>query len=614
MKFFKNQKVIQDQKERWKAILNVRESRRTQEEIIEELSLLIEGFRKDEFLPFLIDMIVNVDQRESSELYRNLLSPIQQLVYLIDLFFSVENGGTKVEFSREEWNKITLLLNEIEKTYFVDIGFFNENTNDGIDFEKVHVSLFTFLDYFGNSQLTYEEQTLARFESICGVFDCDIFDRFGFTVKDAVNFCSHIRGLLNKKLNDCHYYLINQNEWIELTAKFSERGLVDPKDWWNEPELSLMREFKSKPGFIFIQSLNDIAKVDITTQRLNKILDFLLYNENIKKNLVVYYADKNPFIDTPLIKLNSEEVLCPQYKFLIECFYNRINAELAKIKKEKYTKFKNQMLEKKAAMLFRKLLGKEALIFESYYFNEIRSEQDLLIFFKGFYFIVEIKDTHFRAPMRNPIKSFEKIKSDFKKSIQYGYDQCKRVENKIEEGKNFKIYDSKTNKSLFEIKPNQIKDYFSIVITQFRYGTIQTNLDNLLVKEQDALYPLSICIDDLEAFILALRKIKKEKSKMSFIDYLKHREYFHERLFCNDELELCGFFINSPNDFKEVSYAEETFSTFHGMSALFDAEYMTGLGFENELDFDIKKQNRIPSYPKSYNISKMSGIDILDDC
>jgi hypothetical protein len=406
---------------------------------------------------------------------------------------------------------------------------------------------------------------------------------------------------------------LNKEEWLKLTDQFIERGVTDLREWWNEPELALFKEYRFKPGFIFIQSVDDIYKINLSSSATKSLIDFLTYDENQKKGEIVYYADKNPFFETPLIKLNDKEYLCPQFKFLIESFYNRINYKLSEIKKEKYTQFKNQMLEKKVEEVFRKLFGKEALIFDSYYVDQKKSEQDLLIFYKGFFFIVEIKDTLFRAPMRDPIKSFDKIKSDFKKSIQYGYEQCVRVENKFEEGKPFEIFDNKTHKSLFQIKPNKVKDFFSIVVTQFKYGNIQTNLESLLIKEEDALYPWSICIDDLEAFVLALKKLKKGMARTQFIDYLKYREAYNEHLICGDELELCGYFINSPKDFEKFSTIEETFNADPRMSELFDAEYYNGLGFEDEIDIDVKKYRNVREYQKKWEFDIVSGKDFIDE-
>ena len=604
--------AIKALKKNYDAMQAIRLSRRTQEEIINELSTLIKDFQKDSFLPYLTQMTIHIDQRETSEIFKNLMSPMKQFVYLTDLFFSVETGGDKVGFSKEEWEKITILLNEIEMTYFGDIGFFDENIADSPNLDKVSVSLPSFINYFNNAQLSYDEQTLERLKRNCGNFDKEVKQHLGFSVSESILFCNHIKNLINKKYTNCNFYLLNPEEWRKLTEKFTERGINDPKDWWNEPELTLFKEYQIKPGFIFIQDTKDLYNIDLPIKVTKKLIDFVLYNENENKGKIVYYADKNPFFDTPLIKLNETEFLCPQYKFLIESFYNRINSKLSKIKKEKYTQFKNQMLEKKVEEVLRKLFGKEALIFNSYYVDKKKSEQDLLIIFKGFFFIVEIKDTLFRAPMRDPIKAFDKIKTDFKKSIQYGYDQCVRVESKFEEGKPFEIFDSKTKKSIFQIKPNKVKDYFSIVVTQFKYGNIQTNLENLLIKEDEALYPWSICIDDLEAFVLALRKLKKGMARTQFINYLKNREAYNEHLICGDELELCGYFINSPKDFEKFSIIEETFSPDPRMSELFDAEYYNGLGFTNEIDIDLKQHRKVREYQKKWEFDIVSGNDFID--
>ncbi|PLX08458.1 MAG: hypothetical protein C0596_06270 [Marinilabiliales bacterium] len=148
--------VIDEFRKRWEAILKVRDCRRTQNEIIDELSSLIMDFRKESFIPYLIQMMIHIEQRNTSEAFKYLMSPMKQFVYLIDLLFSVEKGGDKEGLSKEEWMKITMLLNEIEMTYFCDIGFFNENTENGIDFDKVSVSLQTFLNYFGSAQLSYD--------------------------------------------------------------------------------------------------------------------------------------------------------------------------------------------------------------------------------------------------------------------------------------------------------------------------------------------------------------------------------------------------------------------------------------------------------------------------
>jgi hypothetical protein len=128
-----NPDIPDDIKARFDEMMKFRESRRTQEEIISELASMIKDFRKESFLPFVMEMMNHIDQRDSSEAFKHLMSPMKQFVYLIDLYFSVEIGGTKEGMSDEDWMKITILLNEIEMTYFGDIGFFNEETEGRLE-------------------------------------------------------------------------------------------------------------------------------------------------------------------------------------------------------------------------------------------------------------------------------------------------------------------------------------------------------------------------------------------------------------------------------------------------------------------------------------------------
>lgn len=608
-----NSDIPDDIRKQFEEIMKFRKSRRKQEEIILDLISMIKDFRKESFLPYVIEMMNHIDKRNDSEAFKYLMSPMKQFVYLIDLYFSVEKGGTREGISEEDWMQITLLLREIEMTYFGDIGFFNEGTEDGIDFEKVSVSLQAFLEYFGNAQLSYDEQTLERFERNCGSFEVHVKRLYGFSVRDAMIFCTHLRNIMNQKLTACNYYFLNQDEWPKLTSTFIARGVSNPQDWWNEPELAMFKEYVTKPGFVFIHSKEELTNTTIDSDVVEKLIEFLKYSEGIKKGTTVYYADKNQYFETPLIALNPSSYLCPHYKFLIESFYNRINSGLVNAIGDKYKQFKNQMLEKKVTELFHKLFGKEVQIFNSYYFDKAHSEQDILVRFKRFYLIIEVKDSLFRAPMRDPLKAFEKIKTDFKKSIQYGYDQCKRVEDKIEKEVPFKIYDHKTNKELHEIVPSRIEYYFSIVVTQYKYGGIQTNLEKLLNKEEEDLYPWSVNVDDLEAYILLLKKIKKSAAAFQFIEYLKNREPYHEHLLCSDELEMCGYFMNDPMNFKKYASVDTTFATFPGMADIFDAEYRNGLGFDNELDKDIKKHYRVPKYGKDYTVNSFTGEDLMKE-
>lgn len=50
--------------------------------------------------------------------------------------------------------------------------------------------------------------------------------------------------------------------------------------------------------------------------------------------------------------------------------------------------------------------------------------------------------------------------------------------------------------------------------------------------------------------------------------------------------------------------------TFPGMADVFDAYYKVGLGFDNELNIDIKRNYPIPKYAKSFDLNLIGINDI----
>jgi hypothetical protein len=71
--------------------------------------------------------------------------------------------------------------------------------------------------------------------------------------------------------------------------------------------------------------------------------------------------------------------------------------------------------------------------------------------------------------------------------------------------------------------------------------------------------------------------------------------------------------MNDKENFIKYAHANEIFTTFPGMADMFDAEYRNGLGFDNEIDIDIKKYYKVPAYSKDYAVNTFSGEDLLND-
>lgn len=606
-----NPKIKLELQKNINSILKYRTNRRTQEEIINDIATILHKIRKDTFLPFVLQMMNFIQFRDSLDEFKILKSPLKQFAYLIDLYLSKDHLETENISDEKDWKEILKLLDEIEMTYFGEIGFFEENQTEDFQLDKISVSMKSFFDYYTNGQLSFDEQTISRIKSNISRFDDEVFQEYGFKTEDLIKFSLSLNNILQETADRCLYFKQYPEKWEELISNFIARGIDDPRDWAYQPELKDFIGFMTRPGYIFILVKEDLASTNLSDSIIDSLIEFFRYDENKAKKQTVYYADNRQYFETPLIILKNNELLFPNGKFLLEAFYNRVNSQLSLTKKEKYTQFKNKMLEKKCFEIFKNFFKGDAKIFTSFYFDITnRMEQDLAIFYKGTFLIIEIKDFKFRAPLRNPIKAFDKIRSDFKGGIQKAYDQCKRLEDKIEEKKDFKIYELKTGKELFEIRPKKIKHLYSIIVTQHKYGGIQTNLQELLVKDRNDLYPWSVCIDDLEIFLLTLLKLKKDSAISSLFDYIDYREAFQERLVCSDELEMCGLFLTSPALFKKIATVEETFTTDIKMSDIFDAHYQNGLGFENEINFSEKRKKTLRDYAKNFDVSIISGDDL----
>jgi hypothetical protein len=120
----------------------------------------IATYNADWLLGDLISLIHAGKERAKDQLGR-LSSPLRQLYYLAGLNISSDPaGGYDIMFRHEKWNKIVGLLLAIEKEY--DKLFFpakpEDVTDEWIRIRKVAIP--SFLAYFNQGPLNYEEQVI----------------------------------------------------------------------------------------------------------------------------------------------------------------------------------------------------------------------------------------------------------------------------------------------------------------------------------------------------------------------------------------------------------------------------------------------------------------------
>lgn len=609
-----------DLRESFRQLTDARRNMRRLETVIYDLKEALRELDERAFVSFVMGVLCSLDNR-NSQLFDKLDSPMMQMEYLLDVYYSIGRRSPKMSVDAERWTKITTLLQEIEMNYFVSMGFSNNGDffHDDRD-AKVAVAMQSYMFHFSNGKLSYDEQTLWRLEHYCAPFDRIVSEEFGFTIAEAVSFVKHLSSVYNDRLNaHVHkmadrygYYQNHPEEWTELATGWLAKGLP-PEKWWEQPELSeLAKLMSTNPGEFFMSKAERLCDETLSPENNQRLIEFFRYRSEHHPDKTVYYGAERTYARYPLI-LTEHDVAVPHIKFLLEALYTRVDRFLCKHPKygKKYKEHKDDTLEQKVLSLFRRLFGRDAHYYSNYSVDG-RSEQDILIEYKGVYIVVEVKDCNFREPMRDCLKAFEKIRKDFSSAVQKGYEQCRRVEDILAGDAPVRITDGKTfRRELHTVSPKRIRGVHSIVVTQHNYGPIQTDVSQLLHVEDDRDCPWSVCVDDLEAFILLLGKKFRKGASRRFLNYLELREPFHGHLLCFDELELCGLYICRPEQFARLGTEEETVATFAGMSDIFDAYYHVGLGFENELNIEFKKTYPMPPYARDFDVHPTSLADVI---
>ena len=107
-----------------------------------------------------------------------------------------------------------------------------------------------------------------------------------------------------------------------------------------------------------------------------------------------------------------------------------------------------------------------------------------------------------------------------------------------------------------------------------------------------------------------MKKMLKGIAPARFMEFIDYRERLQGHVMCFDELEICGWYLNDREQFKKYADKDIMINTTPNMETIFDAYYRIGLGFKNELDMEYKKHYKIPNYPRSFDLSMITGENI----
>lgn len=559
-----------------------------------ELKQLVSRFETQWFLGDLTGLMGGIGKGRAKDQLSKLSSPLRQLYYLGGLHItSASSDNIVTRYTNAEWNKMVVLLNQIEQDYETLFATQAKNETNGGWKLKWKIAVPSFLAYFNQGPLNFEEQPLNWIRDLYTRLDRVIEQATGVKTADFIQFYEALDALSQKNFRSYFPPVNVKANWREYTnvrlVSALPYALADlaPSD----AELAF-NHFVADYGIIKRFYATELVSSSLPLEKIHAILQLLTCKR--EESDFLYYASTkpgNPLYDTPIIDLGSGLYQVFEVKQVAHAIDQLLQSTCSKSQKgtQGLIKWKGDLLENRVVELFSKLFGDEAEIHQSYFVDG--NERDVLVLWRNHAFIIEAKGYNLREPLRNPEMAFERIKNDFKTSVGYGYLQTQSVAQKFARQEILRLDKDKKGSLLKEIDTSQYKGRdFSIVVTLQSFGQVQTDLSALLEVEDDDVYPWAVKLDDLETFILTL--IAKKKSPKEFVDFLLMREELHGKLFCSDESEITGAFLTKQLTFGKIKHNNRLVVTTPDLSDVFDQQYEKGLGFKNEKYLKEKKDGR----------------------
>lgn len=534
----------------------------------------------------------NIKEFWNQESDINLKSPAKQLAYLTALYISGKKGVEifNFEFADELFN----LLNKIEQAYrelFVKDYSGKEITQSELD--ALVVTSLAFSDYYFSTDLKYYEQELDKISGKYNPIKDQVQSSCGVELNQLIEFFQSNLEVLGFSMNK-YYSKIDSFEFKNI-LKNLESG-KDFEDLFNDKKINdssieSFIDYIENPGLDFHFSTKDLSKFStLSIDKLNSLMnelsiDILEYtNEEY-----LYYTDEPITNIKPFIKIDNNNFILVSERLLPLAISNFIDQKLHKIGKttDQINKLRDKNLERKSIKLLSRFLQNGYSVHSGYYIDS-SSEKDLIFISPRNIFIIECKANSLKPRFRNINKSIKRIKNEFKVTVEKGIDQSTEVFDYISLHKEFNIYDKHKN-IIGSYSTDDSTQIFQIIITNERYGIVQNDL--LRIKNFNTLNQ-SICsfsIYDLETFLMVISRMNN--SIDIFINYLKYRVKLHGRLICNDELDLCGWFLLDPKSFIDGCNSNQVVLPDNTLFQIFDELYYIGFGFKYE-NHNNKRENK----------------------
>lgn len=530
-----------------------------------------------------------------------LMSPQKQYFYLAGLLMSTQykgNGKENNELLLSLEKDIQEITQDYIKGFIGDKELFKEEKKE--KFKQNLVSMDAFVSYFDTGVLRYNEQTEELIKTLYSPFDDELVAICGLKTSDYIDFFNFVtekmtdaKNRMQDAFNELQRFLASFNQYETNPQKIEkeyQRLLNFGRD---NPETF----FKLQEGFT---GNNKFKKQDVIDrygkQKGEKLLE--LFALQRKERDFKYYNGNNPFISHPLCWLNQDTLYSVSPQILLNAIFDCITDFLENPKNKfskKYWKTKADIVEQEFLKCFKSVFHEDARYHMAVCEKPGTQEHDILIEFKNYILIAEVKASKVREPFFNPEKAYIRIKDHFfsESGIGYAYNQACILKKKIETETDIVLYEDM--RKPFELHDIQSKNIIPIVLTLNQFGGIAINTSLLLTPEEGQSYPWVCNLHDFQNLIEILNYLKKTED--DFVEYVEWRSIKHKDIIASDELDIVEQYFTIPKMKKE---AGTVFIANNVKRSLIDKIYFEKLGLAfPDVNSEHEENNEVSTVFKS---------------
>ena len=466
---------------------------------------------------------------------------IRALEYIQSILVSSENHFDDTESKEDQEKRWHSNLADVEDLYKEFIYFFHywsvyKEDSGEISDEMMHHIVESQMLYLvrGNRYQIFELEPLKK---LLPPHNDMLVELFGVTAEQIIEGLGKLEYSMSQGLADA---------LMDMGEKFDELFKTVDLESASEAEIATAREeINPIAEKIFGEALNDISHVTGWDARLIAALSFSI------GECKTFFDGKEfsgwPIIDLPIKKKPFIKIDGISYGFdyysLFDNIYRALQKEIFLLKPEyvdTWNKRQNIASEDMVKSLFLNLLPGAMAYTGNYYpvgssLKQL-NENDLLIIYENYLFIIEIKAGSF--PQTPPINDFDAHINAYIKLAQKADSQCSRTIKYINENQPASFYDAKKHKK-FEI--SRISDYkevysFSVTIDNFNEFAARAEKLNFITLSSKIIV---ISYDDLMLYENYF------DSPIEFLHFLKQRKLAIDipQIAMRDELDHLGMYI-----------------------------------------------------------------------